>query len=391
MRLTSRLVHIAALLAASGCGGATITAGEGPGDSGSGSDAAGEGGGGIDSGHNPGDSGYNPGDSGSPPVDAAGDAIVDDVVAPDANPDVIVCGGCGCTAPPPTHTVSAAQACELLEEEGAFLVDISYGATCTQFCGQYWGCELPSTFVMQVQALNPDGGVPSADGGPSTLQCPSTPATMTVTCLQMCTGRLTAGYAAPGCRVARDEGERLAAMAYLEAVSVHAFHRLERELAAHGGPPSLLRDARRARRDEVRHTAMTARLARSRGASPRLPDAAARSTEPVRPLFEVALENAVEGCVRETYGAVLGLVEAQASPDAELRRAMRSIAADECRHAELAWAVHAWALPRLSSAERERVDRAMRDAIAEIAGRDPRAASLLFPETGPAGEVHSAA
>jgi hypothetical protein len=209
---------------------------------------------------------------------------------------------------------------------------------------------------------------------------------MTVTCFMNCTGRLTEGYAAPAGDATRDEGERLAAMAYLEAVSVHAFQRLERELAAHGAPPSLLRDARRARRDEIRHTAMTARLARSRGASPqvlRLPEsplqAHAKAGQAVRSLFEMALENAVEGCVRETYGAVVGLVEAQTSPDASLRRAMRSIAADECRHAELAWAVHAWALPRLSSEERRRVESAMRDAVAEIARRDPRAASLLFP------------
>jgi hypothetical protein len=60
---------------------------------------------------------------------------------------------------------------------------------------------------------------------------------------------------------------------------------------------------------------------------------------------------------------------------------MKSIAADECRHAELAWAVHAWAMPRLSATERLQVERAMKDAIAEIAARDPRTASLLFSES----------
>jgi hypothetical protein len=94
----------------------------------------------------------------------------------------------------------------------------------------------------------------------------------------------------------------------------------------------------------------------------------------------MALENAVEGCVRETYGAVVGLVEAQTSSDASLRRAMRSIAADECRHAELAWAVHAWAMARLAGEERRRVKEAMREAVAEIARLDPRGASLLFSE-----------
>jgi hypothetical protein len=165
-------------------------------------------------------------------------------------------------------------------------------------------------------------------------------------------------------------------MAYLEAVSVHAFARLERELAAHGATPAMLRDARRARRDEVRHTAMTTRLARRAGTAVRMPDAP--PSAPVRSLFEVALENAVEGCVRETYGAVAGLVDAQTARDGSRRRAMRAIAADECRHAELAWAVHAWAMPRLSHAERLRVESAMRDTVAEIARRDPQAAALLF-------------
>jgi hypothetical protein len=184
-------------------------------------------------------------------------------------------------------------------------------------------------------------------------------------------GRLTEGYYAP------EGAERLANMAYLEAVSVHAFERLERELEAHGAPRSLLLEAQRARRDEERHTAMTALLARHRGALPRMPEPP-RTPERERSLLEIAVENAVEGCVRETYGAAQGLIEATASDDATMRRVMRSIAADECRHAELAWAVHAWAMPRLTLEERRTVQEAMDDAIAEIAARDPLTACLLF-------------
>ncbi len=229
---------------------------------------------------------------------------------------------------------------------------------------------------MQLEALNPDAGTVGPDGGARVLQCPTDPAKVAVTCLQGCTGRLTAGYAAPEQDDERSEGERFAAMSYLEAVSVHAFERLARELQVHGAPPTLLRDARRARRDEVRHTAMTARLAKTRGACPRMPEAP--RSAPARLLFEVALENAVEGCVRETYGALAGLVEAQTARDGLLGRAMRSIAGDECRHAELAWAVHAWVAPRLSVDERQRVENAMREAVAEIAVRDARGAALLF-------------
>ena len=280
-------------------------------------------------------------------------------------------GGCGDIPPPTTVTITSAQACQMIEETG--VQTGSYGPTCRQVCpSSQPGCTLPASYVSQAQALNPGAGAsPSDDGGLLALTCPTSPATMTVTCTSGgCTGRLTEGYGAP------EGAERLTNMAYLEAVSVHAFERLERELGAHGAPPSLLREAQRARRDEVRHTAMTARLARERGGSPRLPEAPAPFR--ARTLLEMAIENAVEGCVRETYGAVQGLVEAQISRDRGIRRAMKSIAADECRHAELAWAVHAWAMPRLSESGRLQVERAMKDAITEIAARDPRTASLLF-------------
>ena len=271
MRVTTRLVQVAAVLvaaaAAVGCGGSTGTG-----------------------------AGGHPGDAG--PGDAGPDGVVG-------------CGGCGCgNNPPQMVTLTAAQACQILEETYP-LGTAGYGATCNQVCS-YSQCELPQSYVTAVEALNPDAGPTPTDGGPRTLDCPTSPANVTISCVEVCTGRLTEGYRAPG--GADGEGERLAAMAYLEAVSVHAFERLERELDAHMAPPTLLRAARRARRDEVRHTAMTTRLARRHGASPRLPESPAPAR--ARSLFEVALENAVEGCIRETYGAVQGLVEAQTSRDA---------------------------------------------------------------------------
>ncbi|HEX8791353.1 MAG TPA: ferritin-like domain-containing protein [Polyangiaceae bacterium] len=282
------------------------------------------------------------------------------------------------SCPEPTITVTAAQACQVLDEDYVVNEAMGYpsGPTCTKLCADGGGglCDLSQSFVSAVQSLNPDASVGPDDAGTRMLACPTSPATTTVTCVQACGGRLTEGYRAPD--GVRDEGQRLAALSYLEAVSVYAFERLASELEVHRAPAQLLRAARRARRDEVRHTAMTARLARERGGCPRSPEAPASNR--TRPLLEMALENAVEGCVRETYGAVQGLIEAQTSRDRGIRRAMKSIASDECRHAELAWAVHAWAMPRLSANERLHVERGMRDAIAEIAARDPRTASLLF-------------
>ncbi len=310
---------------------------------------------------------------------------------PDAGNDAQPgCGGCGCTGADTGAPLSltAAQACDLLasnDTQTGAPGDV-YGATCQTYCPTSPFCAVAADFAAQFAALNSDGGTTSDGGigdggsldGGSSFQCPTQTAPVIVTCGQYgCLGRLTEGFVAP--QNETNWGERFAAMAFLEAVSVHAFDRLERELRSHGAAPALLRDARRARRDEQRHTVMMAALARRNGCEARLPDA---PVDPrVRSLFEITLENAVEGCVRETYGAVVGLIEGETSTSPAVRRAMRAVSIDECRHAELAWAVHAWAMPQLSTIDAERVRAAMRSAIAEIASRDAKTAALLFDES----------
>jgi hypothetical protein len=85
-----------------------------------------------------------------------------------------------------------------------------------------------------------------------------------------------------------------------------------------------------------------------------------------RSLAAIAVENAVEGCVRETYGALVGLWQARTAGDPVVAAAMKRIAADETRHAELAWKVDAWAAPRLGRAARRRVAEARDNAFAEL-------------------------
>src|SRR5258708_38720960 len=60
-------------------------------------------------------------------------------------------------------------------------------------------------------------------------------------------------------------GRWLADAAWMEAASVRAFQRLARELAAHGAPLELVREARRAARDEARHARVMTTLARRHG------------------------------------------------------------------------------------------------------------------------------
>ena len=77
----------------------------------------------------------------------------------------------------------------------------------------------------------------------------------------------------------------------------------------------------------------------------------------------------VEGCVRETYGAVLASYQARAARDPELRGAMSSIARDEAKHAALSWRIHGWLWPRLSSDERRAALAAAAGARGELADR----------------------
>ena len=193
-----------------------------------------------------------------------------------------------------------------------------------------------------------DGG---ADGY---LQCQSGP------CM---TGRRPEGLASLRDSDGNALGRFLARAAHLEDASVHAFRVLRDELRAHRAPAKLVRLAERSARDEARHTRIMTRLARRFGVEP----ARARvERRPLRPLAEVALENAVEGCVRETFGALLAWRQARTAGDVELARAMRAIAADETRHAALSWAVHRWSCSRLTADETARLRAATAAALAEF-------------------------
>ena len=159
----------------------------------------------------------------------------------------------------------------------------------------------------------------------------------------------------------RELGAYFARSAELEAASVHAFEILQRELASNGAPVSLLTRAVEAGRDEVRHARSVARLARRFGGRARWPHVA-RASAP-RSLEDVALENAVEGCVRETFGALIAAHQARCAGSRRVRTLYARIARDETRHAALSLDVAAWAAPRLSAAARRRLDTASRRAL----------------------------
>ncbi len=199
-----------------------------------------------------------------------------------------------------------------------------------------------------------DGSLTAQPGQPATIAC------------GVCNGvgRRPRGLRKPRrARAMNLLGEYFAQAAHLEAASVVAFERLRDELRAHGAPSELVEVAARSIRDEVRHARVTTRLARRYGA---IPSAPRTGRARVRSLESFAVENAAEGCVRETFGAMLATWQAAHAREKRIRRSMARIAHDETRHAALAWAVARWAEGRLDERARRRVVAARRTAVARL-------------------------
>lgn len=137
------------------------------------------------------------------------------------------------------------------------------------------------------------------------------------------------------------------------------------ELAHHGAPNALVERSRQAAQQELRHYKLMGSLAMRFGADaePSVVEEAAS----IRSLYEIALENAIEGCVRETYGAVVANCRAGEAQDPAVAAVMAEIADDESGHAGLSWEIAAWLEPQLTEGERERLERAKRDAVRWLA------------------------
>ncbi|MBK7399033.1 MAG: hypothetical protein IPJ34_22785 [Myxococcales bacterium] len=94
-----------------------------------------------------------------------------------------------------------------------------------------------------------------------------------------------------------------------------------------------------------------------------------------RDLEAIAVENAIEGCVREAYGALVATHQAETAEDRSVRGFARAIARDERRHAALAFDVARWLDERLDGDARRRVSsarsRAFDELLAEIVASAP--------------------
>jgi hypothetical protein len=183
-----------------------------------------------------------------------------------------------------------------------------------------------------------------------------------IACTTCAIGRRTEGLGSvEGARECGPLGDFFARVATLEWASVTAFERLAGELEAIGAPGELVAGARASAEDERRHTRSMGALAERFGAPVRAPSFAPARR---RSLEAIALENAAEGCVRETFGALVATWQARAAGDAAVAAALREVAADETRHAEFSWALQRWVDGVLDDGARARV-RAARVAAEE--------------------------
>jgi hypothetical protein len=233
--------------------------------------------------------------------------------------------------------------------DGGFRTECLVGSPCAPIC--------PSGYMMCCAPTPSDGGAVIVD---CSRPCPGG-------------GRRPAGLAEASVEGACSLGSYFASMAHLEAASVVAFRRLERELRHHHAPARLVGAARRALRDEVRHARIMKSFAAQHGCTP-APVCVPRFA--ARPLEAIARENAEEGCVRETFGALVASWQARTAGDRSFAVAMSRIAADETRHAELSWSVDAFLRPKLSAAANRRVRRARQAVVDQMAGeleREPPA------------------
>ena len=229
-----------------------------------------------------------------------------------------------------------------------------------------------------------DGGSEGGDSGPGPdaappTRCPDGFAGVALTCEQY----VSRGGNNPGCPIegrkpsgllplegrgaggaeANAVARYLAESAHLEAASVHAFVALARALEAHGAPCELVAACRGAAREEARHARLVGELARRAGGC--VPPVVVGPTA-LPSLLALALENVVEGVVREAYGAAQAFARAARAEDRAVGEAMASIAAEEAQHAELSLRIHAFLWSKLDAGERAEVDAARAAAIAGL-------------------------
>ena len=172
----------------------------------------------------------------------------------------------------------------------------------------------------------------------------------------------------------REDREELAAAwaadALLEHASVASFARASLALLAAGAPAELVELTHRAALDEVRHARLCFALASAYAGEDIAPGPFPLGSHVAieESLVALAVSTFKEGCLGETVAAVIAAEQLARATDPAVVAALTQIAADEARHAELAWQTVAWALRAGGSDVHAAVSRALCEATAMGSG-----------------------
>jgi hypothetical protein len=146
----------------------------------------------------------------------------------------------------------------------------------------------------------------------------------------------------------------------LEHASIAAFARFSLQLLALGAPPDLVESCTQALADETAHTKLCFELAsayagRAVGPGPLDIDGSLAASS-LGDIVDLVL---AEGCFGETSAALEAFEAAESAVDPVIAAAYAQIAADEQRHAELAFRFVRWALERGGNEVAERIRQAL--------------------------------
>ena len=136
------------------------------------------------------------------------------------------------------------------------------------------------------------------------------------------------------------------AEAQLEHASVAAFSKLSLLLMVLGAPPDLIDAAHAAARDEIVHARLAFTIASRWGNTDVGPAPSPQWGGAIDgDVLTLLCETLEDGCVGETIAAQEASVLSGRARHPEIAAALETIAADELRHAELAWRIVVWCLP----------------------------------------------
>jgi hypothetical protein len=171
--------------------------------------------------------------------------------------------------------------------------------------------------------------------------------------------------------------EAWAADGLLEHASVASFARFALSLLALGAPADLVALAHEAALDEIRHARLCFGLASAYAGRPIAPGPfpLGGHADVSTSLPALAASAALEGCIGETVAAVQALEQLAGATDPAVRAVLARIAADEARHAELAWRTVAWALAAGGAEVRAAVETAFASALGGRAAPEAGGAS----------------